>query len=363
MKILLVKTSSIGDLIHTMPAITDAMSHKPDLSFDWLVEERLAPICHWHPAIRNVITVNYRYWRKHPLRGMVGGPLSAFRNRLRSTRYDLVLDAQGLYKSAVMTAFADGTEKHGFDLASCREKLAPLAYSIRHTVSRKEHAVQRLRRLFALAIGYPMPDYEADFGIDRRQFSRPALQSRYLLCFHGSKWRTKLWPLARWRGLSKMAGQSGLKVCLPWFNAADRQRAMQIASVLDNVVTLKADLEEIGRLVAHAECVVTIETGFGHLSAAIGVPTVALYGPTSSASYSMAGDSVLTCIAGLPCSPCHNKICSLNLNARAPAPCMDRLHETEVWRSTELCIAQPKGVNGRRSVAKRRSAPSNHNVG
>jgi heptosyltransferase-1 len=345
MKVLLVKTSSIGDLIHTLPAITDAVRHRPDVRFDWLVEERLVPVCRWHPAIENVITVAYRYWRRHPLRGIFGGAMSAFRTRLRSTQYDLVLDAQGLYKSAVMTALADGEEKHGFDLASCREKLAPLAYGTRHSVSRKDNAIDRLRRLFALAIGYPVPNTTPDFGIDLGQFSRPEIPGRYVLCFHGSKWRTKQWPLERWRGLAQIAGKSGLNVCFPWFDSVDRRRAMRIASDLENVVTLEADLEGVGRLIAHAECVVSIETGFGHLSAAVGVPTVALYGPTSYDVHGMVGDLAIRRMAGLPCSPCHSKLCNLNLNARAPALCMDRLHETDVWRSVERGIAGGKGIN------------------
>ncbi len=354
MKIILVKTSSIGDLIHTMPAIVDAMHHRPDIRFDWLVEERLVPICRWHPAIDNVISVAYRTWRRHPLRGIFGGALSAFRRRLRGTRYDLVLDAQGLYKSAIMTAFADGNEKHGFDLASCREKLAPLAYGTRHHVSRKNHAIHRQRQLFALAIGYPLPNTSADFGIDPGQFSRPRIEGRYVLCLHGSKWRTKQWPLERWRSLARIAGQAGLKVCFPWFEIADRRRVMRIANNLENVVTPETDLEEIGRLIAHAQCVVTIETGFGHLSAAIGVPTVALYGPTSHDAHGMAGERTSSCLAGLACSPCYNKICNLNLNAREPAPCMDRLHETDVWRHVERGIAGRKGIN--KSAAARGSA-------
>jgi len=338
MQILLVKTSSIGDLIHTMPAITDAVRLRPDIRFDWLVEERLVPVCRWHPAIDNVITVGYRYWRRHPLKGVLGGKLSAFRTRLRSTHYDLVLDAQGLYKSAVMTALADGNEKHGFDLASCREKLAPLAYSTRHNVLRKKHAVDRLRQLFALAIGYIVPDGSPDFGINKERFSKPKLQGPYVLCLHGSKWHTKQWPLERWRGLVRIAGQFGLKVCFPWFDRGDWRRATLIASNLENAVIVEADLEEIGRLIASAECVVTIETGFGHLSAAIGVPTVGLYGPTSFDLHGMIGDTALKCMVGLPCSPCHNKICNLSLNMHAPSPCMDRLHETDVWREVESSI-------------------------
>lgn len=344
MKILLVKTSSIGDLIHTMPAIVDAMGHRPDIRFDWLVEERLAPICRWHPAVDKVITVAYRTWRRHPMRGIFGGALSAFRNRLRSTQYDLVLDAQGLYKSAVMTALADGNEKHGFDLASCREKLAPLAYGTRHSVSRKGHAIHRQRQLFALAIGYPLPDASPDFGIDPGHFSRPEIRGRYVLCLHGGNWRTKQWPVARWRGLARLAAAAGMRICVPWFNEPDERRARAIARGPENVLTPKADLEQMGRLIAHAEIVVSVESGLGHLASALGVPTVSLFGPSLSATHGMARHGELQCSVGLPCSPCHNKICNFTSNARAPAPCMERIDETDVWRKVE------RGIAGRRSI-------------
>ncbi|HKY95367.1 MAG TPA: glycosyltransferase family 9 protein, partial [Kiloniellales bacterium] len=146
MKLLLIKTSSIGDLLHCFPALTDAQRAIPDLSVDWVVEEGLKEIPAWHPSVRRVITVNYRRWRFRPLKGLFGGSLAAFKREIRTETYDLVLDAQGLYKSAVISSMARGP-RHGFDLASSREKLAPLAYAVKHHIPRSQHAVIRQRRL------------------------------------------------------------------------------------------------------------------------------------------------------------------------------------------------------------------------
>src|SRR5690606_34874237 len=107
-------------------------------TFDWVIEEGLIDLVRWHPAVARPITVNYRHWRHRPIAGLLGGQLRAFGERLRETRYDAVIDAQGLYKSAVITRMADGP-RHGYDLASCREKLAPLAYQFRYRVPRSGH--------------------------------------------------------------------------------------------------------------------------------------------------------------------------------------------------------------------------------
>ena len=205
MKALLVKTSSIGDLLHTLPAVTDAQRARPDLRFDWVVEEGLRAVPGWHPAVERVITVAYRKWRFRPLKGLFGGPLAAFRQELRRETYDRVIDAQGLYKSAVITRLTLG-ERHGLDLASCREKLAPLAYQRRHAVPRRQHAVQRLRALFALALDYPLPATPPDYGIDRARLPPPPLPGRYLAFLHGTAWTSKLWPESHWRGLAALAG-------------------------------------------------------------------------------------------------------------------------------------------------------------
>ena len=103
MRVLLVKTSSLGDVIHTLPALTDAQRAIPGIQFDWVVEEGFAEIPAWHPAVAQVIPVAIRRWRKHPLQTLRSGEWRRFKARLRETHYDLVIDAQGLLKSAWLT--------------------------------------------------------------------------------------------------------------------------------------------------------------------------------------------------------------------------------------------------------------------
>ncbi|MCC6467359.1 MAG: lipopolysaccharide heptosyltransferase I [Alphaproteobacteria bacterium] len=332
MRVLVVKTSSIGDVIHTLPALTDARRATPDIAFDWVVEDELAPIPRWHPAVDRVITVAYRRWRYRPLQGILGGALAGFRSRLRERRYDAVIDAQALYKSGVITAMADGP-KHGYDLASCREKLAPLAYDRRYRVPREGHAIERTRRLFAMALGYPVPQGVPDYGLDPSRLPATDLPQPFVLLLHGTKWRTKLWSPERWRELGRIAAGDGHAVCLPWQTQGERRRAEAVAGAVPGARVLPpADLDHVAGVLARAAGVIAVDTGLAHLAAALSVPTVALYGPTGPGRTGTLGARQVHAVATKPCAPCRNKICNYTGNAHAPSPCLDALAPESVWR-------------------------------
>ncbi|HIQ53746.1 MAG TPA: lipopolysaccharide heptosyltransferase I, partial [Pseudomonas pachastrellae] len=146
MRVLLIKTSSLGDVIHTLPALTDAARAIPGIRFDWVVEEGFAEIPSWHPAVDAVIPVAIRRWRKKPLQAVRSGEWGNFKRRLRETQYDLVIDAQGLLKSAWLTRYARA-EVVGLDKSSAREPLAARFYQRRLAVAWGQHAVERTRQL------------------------------------------------------------------------------------------------------------------------------------------------------------------------------------------------------------------------
>ena len=154
MRVLIIKTSSLGDVLHTLPAVTDATLQTPGIRFDWVVEEAFAEVPAWHAAVDEVIAVAIRRWKHHPFRVLRAGEPQAVVRQLRSTHYDLVLDAQGLLKSAVIARLARGP-RSGLDRDSAREPLAARAYDRRFAIARNQHAVQRVRQLFAAALGYP----------------------------------------------------------------------------------------------------------------------------------------------------------------------------------------------------------------
>ena len=276
---LLVKTSSLGDVIHTLPALTDAQRAIPGIQFDWVVEEGFAEIPAWHPAVAQVIPVAIRRWRKHPLQTLRTGEWRRFKARLRETHYDLVIDAQGLLKSAWLTRYVKAPVA-GLDRDSIREPLASRFYDRRYAVPRERHALERVRQLFAQALGYSIPEMIADYGLDRSQLATPGEQP-YLLFLHGTTWPSKHWPEAYWRQLAERMSEFGWAIRLPWGNAEEKARAERIAQGLPSASVLpRLNLGGVAKVVAGARACVAVDTGLGHLAAALDVPSISLYGPT-----------------------------------------------------------------------------------
>jgi heptosyltransferase-1 len=278
-RVLLIKTSSLGDVIHTLPALTDAARALPGIQFDWVVEEGFAEIPAWHPAVAQVIPVAIRRWRKHLWRTWRSGEWKRFKQRLRETKYDLVIDAQGLLKSAWLTRCVKAPVA-GLDCGSAREPLASRFYDRRYAVAKGQHALERTRRLFAQALEYPLPSSIGDYGLDRAQLSDPVAEP-YLLFLHGTTWPSKHWPEANWRELAERMGEQGHSVRLPWGNEAEKARAERIANGLAHVAVLpKLNIAGVAKVIAGARACVAVDTGLGHLAAALDVPTLSLYGPT-----------------------------------------------------------------------------------
>ncbi|GAA4650938.1 lipopolysaccharide heptosyltransferase I [Kistimonas scapharcae] len=284
MKALVIKTSSMGDVIHTLPALTDASEAIEGIRFDWIVEEGFSEIPAWHPVVDRIIPVAIRRWRKHPLSTWRNGEWRKFRETVDQTKYDIVIDAQGLLKSAWLTRYTHGSV-HGLDKNSAREPMAARFYDTPHAVAKNQHAVERVRQLFAQSLGYEIPRHKGHFHLDSDYFIdiqgiRPIQQ--YMVFLHGTTWETKHWPEAYWCDLARHVTQSGYAVCLPWGNENERLRAERIATAVDGVRVLpQLNLRDIASVIAGASAVVAVDTGLGHLTAALEVPAVSLYGPTS----------------------------------------------------------------------------------
>ncbi|UPQ82368.1 lipopolysaccharide heptosyltransferase I [Pseudomonas knackmussii] len=279
MRVLLIKTSSLGDVIHTLPALTDAQRAIPGIQFDWVVEEGFAEIPAWHPAVVQVIPVAIRRWRRHLLQTLRSGEWRRFKARLRETRYDLVIDAQGLLKSAWLTRYISAPVA-GLDRESAREPLASRFYDRRYAIARDQHALERVRQLFGQVLGYTVPETMADYGLDRNQLATSGDQP-YLLFLHGTTWPSKHWPEGNWRELAERMSEFGWSIRLPWGNADEKARAERIAENLSSVSVLpKLNLGGIAKVVAGARACVAVDTGLGHLAAALDVPSISLYGPT-----------------------------------------------------------------------------------
>lgn len=282
MHVLIVKTSSMGDVLHTLPALTDAMQAIPGIRFDWVVEENFAQIPGWHPAVDQVLPVAIRRWRKHWFGIQQREERVQFKRVLQARTYDLVIDAQGLIKSAALvTRLAKGI-KHGQDSRSAREPFASWWYDKRHEISKQQHAVERTRELFAKSLGYPKPESPGDYAIAAHFLtSLPVDVPRYLVFLHATTRDNKHWPEAHWRELIRLLQPEGVHIKLPWGAEHEHQRALRLAQGFDNVEVLpKLTLEEVARQLAGASAVVSVDTGLSHLTAALNRPNITLYGPT-----------------------------------------------------------------------------------
>ncbi|MBS6437208.1 MULTISPECIES: lipopolysaccharide heptosyltransferase RfaC [Pantoea] len=282
MHVLIVKTSSMGDVLHTLPALTDAMQAIPGIRFDWVVEENFAQIPSWHPAVDKVLPVAIRRWRKHWFGSQQREERVRFKRDLQSRQYDVVIDAQGLIKSAALvTRLARGV-KHGQDSRSAREPFASWWYDQRHEIDKKQHAVERTRELFAKSLGYEKPQTQGDYAI-AAHFLRDVPQdiAPYLVFLHATTRDNKHWPESHWRELIGLLQPSGLRIKLPWGAEHEHQRAQRLAEGFDYVEVLpKLTLEAIARELAGAKAVVSVDTGLSHLTAALDRPNITLYGPT-----------------------------------------------------------------------------------
>lgn len=280
MRVLIVKTSSMGDVIHTLPALTDAAKAIPGICFDWVVEEGFAEIPAWHPAVDRVIPVAIRRWRKNLMQTWRSGEWKDYRTQLAEQQYDLIIDAQGLMKSALLvTRYARGVSC-GFDRASAREPLAVRFYDRTYSVEKKQHAVERTRQLFAHALGYEL-EGRGDFAIRSSFVDEDAAASDYLVFLHSTTRFDKHWPEIYWKELIASATSAGWKIKLPWGNPEERARAERLADGASGIEVLpKLNLAEVTAVLAGAAGCVSVDTGLSHMAAALDRPNVILFGPT-----------------------------------------------------------------------------------
>jgi heptosyltransferase-1 len=273
--ILFIKTSSLGDVIHQMPALTEAQRHRPEARFAWVVEEAFAPLVRLHPAVSEVIPVATRRWRTKVLASSTWREVASFRRALRERSYEDVIDTQGLVRSALIARIARG-RRHGYDANSIREPAASWLYDVQHAVPRDLHAVARNRRLTGLALGYA-PAGPLDFGLSREGLA-PRCGEPYGILFHATARAEKEWPEASWVALGRTLAARGVPLVLPWGTPQEHARSGRIGAALPNArVPERQPLDRVARLVAGASFVIGADTGLLHLAAAVGVPLVAIF--------------------------------------------------------------------------------------
>jgi heptosyltransferase I len=274
MRILVVKMTSMGDVVHTLPAVTDMARQFPGAQIDWLVEAPFAGIVSLHPAVARVIPVALRKWRKRWWAANTRVAVAAAKQALRAQHYDLIIDFQGLLKSAWWARKAIGPVA-GYDRASIREPLAALFYQRRAAVARTQNAVTRCRQLAAQHLGYAVQG-TPDFRIHAPHGAWRAPAPCAVLMPAASR-PEKLWPQEDWFAVVAQLKKRGLTPVFLWGSQEEHARAQQLADATGGVVPPFLSVADAAAVLASAQIVVGLDTGFTHLAAALNVPTIGIY--------------------------------------------------------------------------------------
>ncbi len=329
----------MGDIIHTLPALTDVANNQSDVQFDWVVEEDFAEIPVWHANVNRVISLNLRKWRKNPLQALFSQEWKNFRQSIRQEEYDYIIDAQGLTKSAIMARFARGGNRYGLDRRSARDPFAFIHYHHAYSISWQQHAVNRLRELFAKIFGYAVPTTLPDYGMDSSKIATSPFAGNYIVFLHGTTWQTKLWPEQYWQVLSDLTVKQGLTLYLNSGNDEEHERALRIANNHPNIIAMpRYTIHTLAAILHGAKGVVAVDTGLGHLAAALAKPCVSIYGPTDAKMTGTVGVNQLHIQSQYQCSPCLTKSCKLPVRNNTYPPCFEEVTPTRVWQKLNNMI-------------------------
>lgn len=299
MQILLIKTSSMGDLVHNCPVVSDILQHYPNTLIDWVAEEAYQAIPKLHPGVRRVIPVAWRRWRKHLLQAKTWQEMGEFRQTLQAAHYDLVLDTQGLWKSALIAKLANSNGIAGGDRHSIKEGGAACFYDKALPIAKSRHVIERCRAVAAGALGYTL-DTPPRYGIRAEPLVADWLPTApYAVLMHAASRPEKLWPEAHWIAVGRNLIQQGIRCVLPWGNKDEGARSHRLAQALNTAPDIKSDsavvpplmdLAIAARFLAGASLVVGLDTGFTHFAAALGRPTIGIFCDSDGEQAAVLGD-------------------------------------------------------------------------
>ena len=284
LNILLVRVSSLGDVLHNLPMVADILRHHPDAVIDWVVEEGYVSLVRLNPHVRTIIPFALRRWRKSLTAKATRAEIGAFFRALRAERYDYVFDTQGLLKTGVImgaarlapggrkVGLANGSEGSGY------EGVSRIFHTDSIPLDPRTHAVARGRLVAAAALGYAI-DTPPDFGLPA-----PSLANRphwmpaqpYAVFFHGTARAAKKWPAANW--IATGQALAPMPVLLAWGSEGEKREAELIAAGLPNAIVLpKLSMDEAVTLARNAALAIGVDTGLTHIAAAFVRPTIELY--------------------------------------------------------------------------------------
>lgn len=266
----------MGDVVHALPALTDLRRAHPHALIDLATDERFAEIVGLHAGVDRVVPLALKRWKSRLSKRQTWGEIAAALRQLRAQPYDLVIDLQGLSKSAIVCWLAHGAQKMGPAARHCGEWLPPHLYDALLDPEPAASAVLRMRQFAALAVHQPLPG-PADFGL---RIGWQGQHAREVALVHGTAGAHKLWPASHWIELGRSLVAQGHTLVLPWGTEAEHARALEIAEGIGAVhcrVGARLSIAEWAQTLSTCRLVVGVDTGLTHLAAAAGVPCVGVF--------------------------------------------------------------------------------------
>lgn len=327
MKILIVKVSALGDIIHSLPVAMAIYRQVPGALIDWVVEKPSLNLLEGHPALNKVILSPRHQLKKNLFKEAL--KLPGFIKDFRREKYDAVLDLQGLMKSSIFVLLSNSERKIGFK--GGKEPLAAWPLSIPlppYDIER--HALDRYLDLLK-PLGLKRPD-KIEYGLIPRpeyleKWEKRLAGSTPLIVLHPvAKWETKLWPEEHWAQLIKLLAAHGARLALS--GAPDdrkvNQRIIEMSGIKNNIWDISGEttLQELIAVLSLADAVVSTDTGTMHLAAALQKPLVALFGPTAANRTGPYGQEDAVLSASMECRPCFQRTCSSHACMREISPQM-----------------------------------------
>lgn len=321
MRVLIVKISALGDVVHALPVLAYIKSANPEAKIDWLVEEAFAPLLEGHEQLCRVLRLGLKRWRREGLIPVIKGVWRTLR-ALRRERYDLVLDLQGNCKSGLFTRFCGAPRRFGFSFSGVREWPNVLATNCKVQLTAAEHhvsdqALAVARKAFPFGSVWPLVGSlgitEKSYGAVEKQLVDHKLDDRPLLVLqYGTTWSSKFWPLERWKELvRKLCQEDGLRPVLIWGNETEKEVCREIFQASDEkaVIWPRGTLQELAALLQRADVVVGGDTGPVHIAAAVGTATVSLYTSSDGSRSGPRGERHIQLQSPWDCSPCFKRDC------------------------------------------------------
>jgi heptosyltransferase I len=329
----------MGDVVHTLPALSDAAQAIPSVRFDWAVDEAFAQIPAWHRNVEKVFPVALRRWRGRLASQDGRAEARAFLKTLRAEKYDLIADLQGEFKSAFVARLAKGG-RAGYDGASAREWGAHFSYRHKFNVPKGSHSMARMRRLLSQALSYSYEEVSVDYGIDRTRLLRAPLELKrpYVVLVHSTSWESKNWPEHYWRELAERISAAGFSILLPWGSEAERERSSRIAGNTGSIVLPQLSISEKAWIIGDAAATVGLDTGLSHIAAALNVPSVTLWGATDPNLCGTIGGNQVHLTSSFECIKCHETECTF-ANATFKPACFEEIRPERVWNQLKSLMA------------------------